>query len=149
MFTFSISAQEFKALAKSLKSNLSNLQVPFESYGNYFIADTLKQYRQERSPSGDKWQPLAPATIKRKKSKGYPLSILIAKGKMINSFRKEVTKDKLTISNTAEYFDFHQEGTGRIPQRVIVGMNRDRAEEKRKIFTVWLKGRIPVARRKR
>jgi len=71
---------------------------------------------------GESWQPLKPKYLAQKRRQGYVDDPLIKTGLMKSSFVSEVTKDYAIISNTAEYFKYHQSNKPRnkIPRRVMM-----------------------------
>jgi len=80
-------------------------------------------FDSETSPSGAKWRPLAPSTIKRRNGRGR--GALDLTGRLRRSFRYTVRGNQLRLYNTSGYFDPHQRGDRkrtppRPPQRAMV-----------------------------
>lgn len=78
---------------------------------------------------GLKWPTLKATTIKNK-LKHYPqyaTTPLIRTGAMKNSFKSKPTRKDVTISNTAEYFKYHQSTAARskLPRRAMMSINKD------------------------
>lgn len=87
--------------------------VPFASQGGIY---------------GARWSALTPkyASQKARKYPGRP--ILIASGGMSTSFKSEADSKKVRIFNTNRLFPFHQLGGGKLPQRVMMKLDRQRKE---------------------
>lgn len=99
-----------------------------EKHQEYF--DTAK------GPSGDSWPPLAPSTVRRK---GHD-TILVDTGRLRSSLTgkssdairdvfSEGRNQGMTFGTSVEYAIFHQEGTGRIPQRAHVGVTEKMVDD--------------------
>jgi phage gpG-like protein len=83
-------------------------------------------FAAEASPSGSKWRPLSPRTIKRK---GHGI-ILYETGRLKASLIgatgdsvRAVSHRGLLFGTEVPYSIFHQDGTSRLPQREHVGIN--------------------------
>lgn len=71
-------------------------------------------FESEGSANGSRWRPLAASTLRaRAERTGYykrtPIvtgKILTWTGRLKSSFKKTVTRTRLTISNTQKYFDY-------------------------------------------
>ena len=112
---------------QKVQSVISNLQpelIKTTDYLKEFFSTEV--FRSEGGVYGQPWQPLAPATV-REKMKKYPLAgILRRTGLMQNSFKSMGTTDYMIIYNSQDYFAAHQLGTNRIPQRIVMNLDRDR-----------------------
>jgi phage gpG-like protein len=122
------------------------------------IAQGLKDFRQPLKKSADEamkiyegnfpkkgaefggWAKLSPATLKAKARMGYPLTPLIATGKMMKSFKRlELTKMRTVVGNTVGYYPYHQVGTNRLPKRVMISLNSKLEKVIVKQFTDYFK----------
>lgn len=72
---------------------------------------------------GKRWTPLAPSTQSYKDVHWPGRSPLVRTGAMQQSFYAESTKDTLFVGNSAPYFQYHQQGTRKMPQRQAIGVN--------------------------
>lgn len=81
--------------------------------------EVKRNFLIEKDPYGDSWAPLAQSTIQSKLSRGVVGSILVDSGEMLNSLHIVKSEDyaSISISSPAE---FHQAGTSRMPQRLIL-----------------------------
>lgn len=52
---------------------------------------------------------------------------LVRSGEMLRSFGFEEHKRSLDLFNTSDHFEYHQEGTRRIPQRMMMRIDQQRA----------------------
>jgi phage gpG-like protein len=82
-------------------------------------------FADERDPTGEKWKPLAQATVKRK---GHD-TILVETGRLKNSLTtpdgdsiREALGRSANFGTFVEYAGFHQEGAG-VPQREHTGLD--------------------------
>lgn len=87
-------------------------------------------FDSEGSALEQPWQELSPmyAAIKEHRYPGQP--ILVATGKMRDSFNALIDPTTLTIGNTAPYFVYHQSSLPRhrLPRRVMLGLSQNLKE---------------------
>lgn len=101
------------------------------------IAEDFRRMQAKRfDNNGPGWAPLAASTIARKSRKGYPTNkILHATGVLRDSLTKSgapgsvvrVTPDELFMGTHVPYAQYHQQGTKRMPKRVIVDIGEEDA----------------------
>jgi phage virion morphogenesis protein len=103
--------------------------------------ETEQQFATETDPDGVRWAALAPSTLAQKQRKGYPASILTATGKMRRSVVAIADARSVLIGVDVPYAIFHQQGTRKMPQRRILGMNDKREQKLRNLIRVWIKAR--------
>jgi phage gpG-like protein len=78
---------------------------------------------------GQRWDKLTPAYLKQKEKKwGGGKGVLVASGEMQNSFVSKPTSMSVVLMNTSHVFVFHQLGTEKMPQRVMMLLDDTRAE---------------------
>lgn len=115
---------EIVAKLNILKLDLSNFGPELESTGEF-----LKSYyyyfpfTSEGQIWGKPWAPLNPAYAVEKSNKYRGTTILVASGNMRKSFEFTSTSDYCRIFNNTEYFKYHQLGTSRMPQRLVMSLN--------------------------
>lgn len=88
---------------------------------------------------GARWQPLTPAYANRKAIKYPGRGILEASGRMRRSYETHVFANLLELVNPTEYAILHQEGRGRLPERLLIRVDEPR---KREIVEVFKKGAV-------
>lgn len=105
----------------------NDLQQPNREFGEYIINRHIPlQFQQQGTPK--KWKPLN-ATYAAWKRKHYGnMPILIRTGAMRAGFKSQVTPRTLRITNSVKakggkpYWQYHQEGTDNMPQRMLIQM---------------------------
>lgn len=91
-------------------------------------------FSSEGSSMGRKWARLNSA-YQAVKAKRYPgKGILQATGKMRKSFKTRVGSTKAVLSNSDSKFKYHQLGTRKMPQRVMLFIDAKRERKVLKIF---------------
>lgn len=92
--------------------------------GQYVINQVGLEFKLSKDPFGNPWAPNAPSTIKRKKRKGKTGAgepkVLIDTGNLRNSFSMKTLASGVEVGTPVPYAQYHQAGTGRIPQRLIL-----------------------------
>ncbi len=86
---------------------------------------------------GEKWQPLKPAYLAKKRAEGYPATPLIKTGKMQKAFKSMFDPNSATIWNAVQYFKYHQSNKPRssnLPRRVMMKLGNDQKQIVVKIF---------------
>ena len=113
---------------------LGNFSKPLEVSGDQIVEYLSgKVFDSQGAEAGQVWQDLAPTTLMaRSRRTGYyansPIETnktLIWTGRLKSSFIKAVESMKCTISNTADYFKYHQTGGGRLPMRKIMTITKE------------------------
>jgi phage gpG-like protein len=95
------------------------------------LGDWLKEYYSgpvflsSGSVLGAPWAPLSSNYQKYKAKKFTGRGILEKTGTMRKSFQAEATKNSVKITNTADYFKYHQSSAPRtvLPRRIMLGTN--------------------------
>ena len=141
MISIEIDGRQTKAILKRYKSCVRNLEPPLRGWGNYMEQETERQFATETDPDGVRWAALAPSTLAEKRRKGYPESILTRTGKMRRSVVSVADTRSVLIAVDVPYAIFHQQGTRKMPQRRILGMNEKREQKLRKLIRVWIRAR--------
>ena len=123
MISFSLNNKEAQRVLSNIKNGFSDFKEPLRKVKGMQLKEIDGQYKSEGKKITAKWKPLKPSTIKDRLAKGFPAGpILTRSGKMKrNTKQKKLTKNKLEIGNDTKYFQFHQLGTRKIPQRQVHG----------------------------
>jgi phage gpG-like protein len=94
--------------------------------GDMLAGAETRQFSSQGTYASGGWAPLAPSTLARKAALGQGDRILVATGELRDSLTRrtgggnalrEVTPSSLVFGTTVPYARFHQQGTGRMPQR--------------------------------
>jgi phage gpG-like protein len=81
---------------------------------------------------GKTWKALSPRYRTWKSTHWPGRNILIQTGSMQRSFKDKAGRDSLIISNTSKLFPYHQLGTKKLPQRLMLGLNRQMEQDIKK-----------------
>ncbi|NER97508.1 MAG: hypothetical protein F6J86_27275 [Symploca sp. SIO1B1] len=141
MISIEFDGRQTKAILKRYKSRVRNLENPLRGWGNWMEQETERQFATETDPDGVRWAALAPSTLAQKRRLGYPDSILTRTGKMRRSVNSVADARGVLIGVDVPYAIFHQQGTRKMPQRRILGMNDKRRGKLVKLIRVWIKAR--------
>lgn len=127
--TITVDDRQVKKTLTSLNKQLGNMQKPLDDAGS----DLLQYYGEEvfdteGSALGVKWKPLSAATLKaRRERRGYYAQTPVATNKILTwtarlrkGFKKKATRDRLVVSNSVDYFKYHQLGGRR-----MLGVNKN------------------------
>lgn len=97
---------------RRLGDKLTNFQLAMQSLGkelkNYYSQDV---FRSEGGMYGQRWMRLSPARAAYKRIHYPSKGMLIATGRMQNSFRMYADRNSVTIDNSAPYFKYLQLGS--------------------------------------
>ena len=120
--------KEVKAKLLKLGPSLLKFKPEFKEIGEEVSKYYAGQVFASRGKViGEPWKALTPA-YKRRKAKRYPgAGLLVATGKMQESFQAAATDTGVTITNTAPYFKYHQstEPRTKMPYRPMMGVNKE------------------------
>lgn len=109
--------RELDTAILSLRNNHNILT----SIGLSLLNANTKRHENEQDPSGKKWTPLKPATIKRKKNP----RMLVEEGDMLR-FYSHVESDAVEVGTVDRKAIWHHKGTSRgLPERKLVGFEHD------------------------
>lgn len=114
-----------------LAEKMKDMSKPLKEAGDYLMEFFMMDvYGTQGSALGKKWAPLTPKYAAEKFKKWGWRPILVASGKMSESYSLKVASDYLLISNDAKndrgdyYAAYHQEGTSKMVARPIMKFPR-------------------------
>lgn len=122
-----------KPLKLSLEAITKELKHPKTLYG--ILGETLKKthaqrFKDQKTPTGEKWTPLATATLKRKQARGFSSLILKQRGYLSDKLAYNTTDHSLEFGSSEKYARIHHKGgdAGRgkkvkIPARPWLGVS--------------------------
>ena len=129
-----------KQLSRRLRkvvTGISSFQKPFKQSADHLIGIYKRDvFRTQGSIIDERWARLSPATVAAKARSGFPITPLVATGRMRRSFKSFVTTESATIGNDARYFKYHQSNKPRrkIPRRVMMKLGMAQREDVVRIF---------------
>lgn len=155
--TLSLSADKSQAdYVKDLNGIIErsrNMQPAMLAIGQYLMGSTLRNFRAQGRP---RWQPLTAATIADRIRQGFgPGPILQRRGTLMKSLTQPGARGSvlragprsLKYGSNLFYFEFHQKGTGKIPKREMVVLQRqDKSQISRIINTYIRTGKTTTTR---
>lgn len=95
-----------------------DLRPVWQDFGETLIQPHQNAWEAGRSPEGDAWAPLSPATLKRKKTE----RMLYEEGDMLRGLVVAPSATELSWGLEDEKSPWHHFGTRRMPARPLVGM---------------------------
>lgn len=147
-----IQVEGIRQLQKKLKvtaDKLKNMRQFWSSVGLYVQKQTIKErFDKEQSPEGQKWKPLAPATVKRrlKRHKKGNMKILQDTGELRRNISHptalQVGDSYVRFGTKLKYARTHQFGRGKIPARPFLGVNESEKKHITSMFRQYLKRNI-------
>lgn len=133
---FETDIKYFKSFMKEMGVTASNIEPAFIAFGEYITKETKAQIKAEKSPDGIPWLPLAPSTIRRKKTQLK----LRETYKMVSSMFYKAGKTSFEFSIADEKYIHHHYGTRKMPARIIIGVDtEDRRKRLNKEIVGYLK----------
>jgi len=141
---FTTDIKYFKSYMRELQAKTTNFKPPFTAFGEFLVKDTKQQIQSEKSPEGVPWLPLAPSTLRQKKT-----SLKLRETfRMVKAIFYIASKGQLEFGIKDKKYVFHHYGSKNMPARVIVGVNTTtRRKRLTKEITLYLR-HIQIRRRK-
>ena len=123
--TFSVDISALKLAQKEIETKIKKAE---NQITQVLTDQILLGFKLEKDPFGQPWEPLSPATIKRKQAKGNTgagnVKILTDTGQLRNSWTSEIGANFVEIGTPTQYAVYHQNGYG-VPQRKMVPSKSD------------------------
>lgn len=131
-------------------NQLGNLKKVFTDFspetklaGDYFLDFLINEvFNSEGSTYGARWSPLTPQYATQKAKRWGNAGILIASGAMKRSWKLETARDYFQVTNEAPYSIYHQDGTSKMPQRVLLKFDNNRMQKIVDIIVASLNKRV-------
>lgn len=139
-----------KAIASlnNIQNRLEKPKEPLQNSSKLMMAAIMENFKSQGKTLGVSWPPLSPLTVKIKQKLGYgDKPPLVRTGRMAGSFRSKTEGNKLIIDNPTPYFPSHQIGAKRIPQRVMLRIDKTRLNLIIDAFLDWVMGIIKKAKK--
>lgn len=131
MITAKLDTRLVKKELRDLQKKASRPQKLLNEIGESEIKQVQTRVRTKKTdPDGQKWQGWSPYTkaARAKQGRSESANLLYLSGLLYSSFWHKVSRAMLTISNSAPYFKFHQNGGksyNKPPQRQILGWGKE------------------------
>lgn len=114
-----------------LDAKIDDLTIPFEEAKDILKDGIDRSFDTNGESIDEDWAPLSPNYKKWKEKKAPGKTTLVFSGTMKESFDYEVSKTFLKISNSTDYFKFHQSREERktLPRRPILKYGKTQKED--------------------
>ena len=147
ILTIKMDAAQLTRDLGAIAQRSKNLRPVYQAIGNYLVGETQDRIKQETSPDGTPFAPLALATRQAKERKGKIRKILQAEGTLVNTIAAQVQGDGVAIGSNMPYASIHQlggnagrGGSANIPARPYLGINDADQDEIVGLLEDWLLG---------
>lgn len=96
----------------SLSAGLSRFEAEkpriYREIGQSLLVSIRQGFEVERSPDGEAWEPLKPATVRQRKGDAHP--ILQRKGRLKKTITRKINPDSVVVGTNLVYAAVHQFG---------------------------------------
>lgn len=121
------------------RQQLANLEPLWDRFKPIMGEIEKKRFADE----GPGWEPLADSTKRQKSAAGYPLDPLIREGDLLASLTNEsraasTARMRMEWGSDVSYATYHQEGTGKMPQRKVVDVYVDARRRLEMAMVGWI-----------
>lgn len=120
--TVTVEAPEFQAMLERLLGLHRKPQPILAGLGMEMETRIVERFESRRDPTGQEWEGLTPATLKRKKGRG---STLVFTGEMQDSVNWRVVNDHVDVGFGKPYAAYHEWGTRLMPRRGMMFADPD------------------------
>lgn len=122
IYSLILNDTQLQGAFKRLITAANNLKPLWEDFGEHLIEPHESAWEAGRSPEGDAWAPLKPASWKRKTSQ----RMLYEEGDMLSGLVVQPSETELEFGLSNEKAVWHHFGTSRgLPARPLVGLSAD------------------------
>lgn len=110
-YKVSIEDAELRAELDALARRTENRRDFYVQVGEYMLNSTADSFEKERTPDGQPWKTLMPATIRRREEKRQtPIAILRATGRLAGSINYRASNDDMRMGSPLPYAAIHNNG---------------------------------------
>ena len=115
---------------RKIQRTFSQPQRMFKEIGKDEVDEAKFRVRSsKKNPDNTPWQPWSYATLKERIRRGTQnKGLLYDSGNLLKQFFYRVVGKKLIVSNKADYAEYLQDGTRKMPKREILGWS-DKSEK--------------------
>jgi len=111
--------------------------VPNRQLAVQLQAWVFRNFQQGGTLQTPSWPPLSPATLAQKAKEGYSGTPLIRTGHLRQSFRGFSDNETAGVRSEVPYAQFHESGTGTLPQRAMLPSQTVALDYARRIYDRW------------
>ena len=122
-----VGAPELSARLSRVAANIGKMLPEFQ-----LVGEELKHFYEtvpflsQGTIYGAGWEPLNPKYKAWKENHWRGKGILVESGKMMDSFAYKANEVSVVIYNESKLFEYHQMGTTKMPQRIMMKLDTDR-----------------------
>lgn len=143
MITTRLKADEFYSIARRFVNGAGNMSPYFDKMDSKVIEWKDRQFGSEGMYMGRPWKPLSSSTIQNRLALGFGAGPILQRTGKLKSSIKMVFKSQHEArwKGTADYYQYHQLGTSKMPARPMLGWNAEmerRAVNELKGFIILL-----------
>ena len=128
MLSLKFVATQVQNYLNKLIKKFQNLTPELHKVGQFMVASTDENFEKEH-PYGEKWEHLAPSTLKYKASRGFIMQILQRQGLLRSSIRYRIEKGRVEVGTPLPYASYLQKGTKKMPKRQFLGVSQRNRRE--------------------
>ncbi len=129
MLSLKFVANQVQNYLNKLIRKFQNLTPELHKVGQFMVASTDENFQKEQSPYGEKWEHLAPSTLKYKASRGFIMPLLKRQGLWRASIRYRIEKGRVEVGTPLPYGSYLQKGTKKMPKRQFLGVSQRNRQE--------------------
>lgn len=122
-------------LLTEMIDRVSGVEPAWPGVGDVIAENLAEQFATEGAHLTGAWAPLSPAYLAQKLADGFPATKLLRTGAMASSFTSRPMAIEEYGARTARFgsddakAQFHQAGTSKMPQRQIINVTPDMADD--------------------
>jgi len=150
MFTITYDDSKAQIALKNLDINMEMTAEPLADSAEYMEQQARANFGAGGRVMSEGWPKLAPSTIKRKALRWPSAPMMVRTGLLRDAFmisgpRVSKKEGEVEVYNPLSYAGYHQSGTARMPQRVLLKIMKAHAVEIRKIFDMWIERVVNIS----
>jgi len=127
----------------NISTRLAKPKIPLQNSSKIMMAAIMENFKSQGKTFGVGWKELKDSTLRIKKKEGYgDMPPLVRTKAMRSGFRSSIRKNTLIIDNPVPYFKEHQLGIKKLPQRVMLRIDKTRLHLVIDAFLDWIVGII-------
>ena len=131
MLQISVSDKGIRDAINKYLNFFTDLNPVLKDTGDYLLTAVRNRIQNTKTdPNGVAWAPMSPSTTRNRLRRGtLGGGLLNDSGNLLNSIRAEIGPGQVSITSSAPYAQFVQQGTSRMPPRQFLGWSEaDRSE---------------------